>query len=130
MKIPGQRPTWDIMLSLCLEVAEMDWEKATRIAHAIGSSRLQVVKMGLFRKAADYARTRVDWQLATAEERLVMDPARTKSHDAFIEACDMMARCMEDEREDFSWRVDLGKDRKEIGDFACYLHLILGLVAR
>jgi hypothetical protein len=108
----------------------MDWERATQIAHAIGSSRLQVVKMELFRKAADYARMRVDWQLATAEERLVMDPARTRSHDAFIEACDIMARCMEDEREDFSWRVDLGKDRKEIGDFACYLHLILGLVAR
>jgi len=108
----------------------MDWERATRIAHAIGSSRLQVVKMGLFHKAADYARIRVDWQLATAEERLVMDAARTRSHDAFIEACDMMARCMEDEQEDFSWRVDLGKDRKEIGDFACYLHLILGLVAR
>lgn len=130
MKIPGQRPTWDVMLSLCLEVPEMDWERATQIAHAIGSSRLQVVKMELFRKAADYARMRVDWQLATAEERLVMDPARTRSHDAFIEACDIMARCMEDEREDFSWRVDLGKDRKEIGDFACYLHLILGLVAR
>ena len=108
----------------------MDWEKATRIAHAIGKSRLLVLRTELLRKAADYARMRVDWQLSSPEERLLMDAARTRSHDAFIEACDMMGRCMEDEKEDFSWREDLGKDRKEIGDFACYLHLILGLVAR
>ena len=43
--------------------SEMDWEKATRIAHAIGKSRLLVIRMVLFRKAADYARMRVDWQL-------------------------------------------------------------------
>jgi hypothetical protein len=108
----------------------VDWEKATRIAHAIGKSQLQVIRMVLFRKAADYARMRVDWQLSTPEERLLMDADRTRSHDAFIEACDMMGRCMEDEKEDFSWREDLGRDCKEIGDFACYLHLILGLVAR
>jgi len=108
----------------------MDWEKATRIAHVIGSSRLLVFRMTLFRMAADYAHLRVEWQLSAPEERLAMDAARTKAHDAFIEACDMMARCMEDEKEDFSWRGELGKDRKEIGDFACYLHLILGLVAR
>jgi len=108
----------------------MDWEKATRIAHAVGSSRLLTLRIALFRKAADYAHMRVNWQLSSPEVRLVMDTARTKAHDDFIEACDMMSRCMEDEKEDFSWREDLGKDRKEIGDFACYLHLILGLVAR
>lgn len=108
----------------------MDWEKATRIAHAIGSSRLLAVKIALFRKAADYARLRVDWQLSTPAERVLMDAVRTKAHDTFIEACEMMSRCMEDEKEDISWREELGNDRKEIGDFACYLHLILGLVAR
>jgi len=59
-----------------------------------------------------------------------MDAARTRAHDLFIEACDMMGRCMQNEKEDFSWRGELGNDRKEIGDFACYIHLILGLVAR
>ncbi|MGA7827952.1 MAG: hypothetical protein WCA04_09845 [Geobacteraceae bacterium] len=108
----------------------MDWEKSARIAHAIGSSRLVAIRMALFRKAVGYARMRVDWQLSTPEERMLMDADRTKCHDAFIEACNMMGRCMEDEKEDFSWRNDLGNDRKEIGDFACYLHLILGLVAR
>ncbi len=108
----------------------MDWEKATRIAYAIGKSRLVELRLDFFRKAADYARIRVDWQLMTPGERTAMDAARTASHDAFIEACDMLCRCMEEEKEDISWRQDLGYDRKEIGDFACYLQLILGLVAR
>ncbi|MDD2319945.1 MAG: hypothetical protein PHO83_07845 [Geobacteraceae bacterium] len=108
----------------------MDWEKATRIAYAIGNSRLAPLRIELFRKAVDYAHLRAKWQLSTAEERIAMDAVRTKAHDAFIEACTMMSRCMEDEKEDCAWREDLGNDRKEIGDFACYLHLILGLVAR
>jgi len=108
----------------------MDWEKATRIAYAIGKSRLVDVRMKLFRGGTDYAHMRANWQLSAPEERRALDGERTRLHDAFIESCDMMCRCMEDAQEDFSWREDLGNDRKEIGDFACYLHLILGLVAR
>lgn len=108
----------------------MDWEKATRIAYAIGKSRLIELRAQLFRRAVDYAGIRAEWQLSTPEQRAAMNEGRTASHDAFIEACDMMGRCMKDEQEDASWREDLGNDRKEIGDFACYLHLILGLVAR
>ncbi len=108
----------------------MDWEKATRIAYAIGRSRLAEQRLRLFRKAVDYANIRVEWQLADPADRALMDPARTRAHDAFIEICDDMGRSMAGEGEDVSWRDDLGGDRKEIGDFACYLHLILGLVAR
>jgi hypothetical protein len=108
----------------------MDWEKATRIACAIGGSRLADQKMHLFRKAVDYARIRAEWQISPLEERVAMNVKRTASHDAFIEACDMMGRAMGNEKEDSSWREDLGYDRKEIGDFACYVNLILGLTAR
>ncbi len=108
----------------------MDWEKATRIAYEIGKSRLGNLRLDLFRKAADYAHVRVDWQLSTTEQRVEMDSRRKAAHDSFIEACDGMSRSMEDDKEDNSWRSELGNDRKEIGDFACYLHLILGLVAR
>ncbi len=108
----------------------MDWEKATRIAYAIGRSRLVEPRMELFRKAIDYAGIRAEWQISGPEKRLEMNEARTRTHDAFIEACDMMGRRMSDEREDASWREDLGDDRKEIGDLACYLHLMLGLAAR
>ncbi len=108
----------------------MDWEKATAIAYGLGKSKLAEKRLELFRKAADYARIRVDWQFSTAEQRLAMDENRRRIHDAFIEACADMGRTMEAEGEDVSWREELGHDRKEIGDFACYIHLILGLVAR
>jgi hypothetical protein len=108
----------------------MNWEKATAIAYEIGKSKNAEKRIELFRKAADYARIRVDWQLSTPGERLSMDDGRRLLHDAFIEVCDKMAKCMEADGEDVSWRAELGADRKEIGDFACYIHLILGLVAR
>jgi hypothetical protein len=108
----------------------MDWEKATRIACAIGGSRLVEPRMRLFRAAVDYARIRAQWQLSSLEERVAMNAGRTASHDAFIEACDVMGRSMGNENEDASWRNELGYDRKEIGDFACYINLILGLAAR
>ncbi len=108
----------------------MNWEKATQIAYEIGKSRQAEKRLELFRKAADYARIRVDWQFSSPEDRLKMDENRRRLHDAFIEACDSMSRVMETEGEDISWRSELGADRKEIGDFACYIHLILGLVAR
>jgi hypothetical protein len=108
----------------------MDWEKATRIAYEIGKSRLAEKRMELFRKAAEYAHVRVEWQLLPLEERMRMDERRRAVHDAFIEACDGMSRNMQEEGEETSWKTDLGDDRKEIGDFACYIHLILGLVAR
>lgn len=107
----------------------MDWEKATKIAYEIGRSRLSEARMDLFRKAADYSRIRVEWQLSSPDQRLEIDGKRRELHDAFIEVCDRMGRAMESEQEDFSWREELGTDRKEIGDFACYVNLILGLVA-
>jgi len=108
----------------------MEWEKATRIAYAIGRSRLAEPRLRLFRTAVDYARIRAEWQLSTLVERAAMDAERTGAHDAFIEACDVMGRSMGNESEDASWREELGYDRKEIGDFACYVTLILGLTSR
>ncbi len=108
----------------------MNWEKATGIAYEIGRSRLVEKRMEFFSRAVEYAQIRVQWQLSTPHERMQMDERRGTIHDAFIDACDSMSRYMQEEGEDISWREELGTDRKAIGDFACYLHLILGLVAR
>jgi len=108
----------------------VDWEKATGIAFEIGKSKLAERRMELFRKAAEYAQIRVEWQLSSPEGRLRMDEKRTLVHNEFIETCEAMSRNMQEEGENVAWKTELGKDRKEIGDFACYIHLILGLVAR
>lgn len=112
------------------KVNSMDWEKATRLAYAIGRSKLAEQRMDFFRAAADYARLRSEWQLAAPEGKAAMNSTRTLAHDTFISTCDTMAQVMGETGEDASWRADLGNDRKELGDFACYVNLMLGLAAR
>jgi len=58
-----------------------------------------------------------------------MERHRTATHDTLIDACDILSRNMKKSGEDASWRALL-KERKEIGDFACYIHCVLGLAAR
>ncbi len=80
--------------------------------------------------AVRYARLRVDWVRADADERARLEDARTRAHNALIDACNILARGMRNAGEDAAWRDTLGNDRKRIGDFACHLHCQLGLNAR
>lgn len=59
-----------------------------------------------------------------------MDAGRTRAHNAFIDACNILSRQMARPGEDVAWRARLRSDRKILGDFACYLHCLLGLKAR
>jgi len=80
--------------------------------------------------AIRYAQIRVDWILSDEKKKLEIDNSRTKSHDAFIDSCNILSRQMEKLSEDNSWRQLLGNDRKTIGDFACYIHFELSIKAR
>lgn len=84
----------------------------------------------LIKAAVCYARIRVDWQLANHEDRCEMEDLRSRAHTAFIDACNILSRNMRNVGEDNSWRVRIGEDRQSIGDFACYLHCLLGIMAR
>src|SRR5512136_2064342 len=108
----------------------MNWETATKLAYEIGKTKLAEERREFFGKAVAYAQVRVAWQLATPAERVQMDVQRRAIHNSFIEACDALCENMRQEGEDVSWRKELGSNRQEIGDFACYIHLVLGLVAR
>ena len=59
-----------------------------------------------------------------------MDGQRRAAHNAFIDACNAMSRAMHTAGFSNEWRAELTMDRKEIGDFACYMHCILGVRAR
>lgn len=80
--------------------------------------------------AVRYARKRVDWQLAGIQERMEIERSRRLAHDAFIDSCNVLARCMKKNGLSSEWRDQLGEDRCELGDFACFIHLILGLRSR
>jgi hypothetical protein len=96
----------------------------------IKESALTALRRQLIRAATDYAHLRAVWQISEREERRQMDQRRTLAHNAFIDCCNILSRSMEKADEDNSWREVLGDDRKRIGDFACYVHLFLGLEAR
>ncbi len=100
------------------------------LASVQGIPLLEQATQDLFQSAIRYARIRTDWMMAGIEERNAMDASRTAAHDAFIDACNIVSRNAIRQGTTTPWRALLGNDRKEIGDFACYLHALLGIQAR
>jgi len=105
----------------------MKWEEFLEIYNSIGKTSLFDLKKDLIKSAVRYARLRVDWQMADIKGRKTLDETRGIAHNAFIDACNILARNMEKISEDNSWRAILGNNRTEIGNFACFIHFILGL---
>jgi hypothetical protein len=113
----------------------MNHETANRIFEDIGASvkddeGLLLLRRQLWVLAVRYARMRTDWRIASPEERRAMDVARSRSHDALIDQCNILSRAVAKAGRDNRWRAVLTDDRKEIGDFACHVHAILGVQAR
>ena len=85
---------------------------------------------GLFREllvyAVTYAHVRAEWEFMSVEERKEKSKLRTASHNTFIDACNILSRAMAARDIDNSWRRAIGEQREAMGDFACYLHCIIG----
>jgi len=82
-----------------------------------------------FIKAANYAKIRVDWYVAEVQDKYEIDSMRTRSHNVFIDYCNILSREMQKQGLDTNWRKRLGDDRKRIGDFACYVVALIGIRA-
>lgn len=108
----------------------MTIEKSKTIFEKINTTKLTSLKTELFECAMRYANTRAEWYLMNDEEKRNADELRTATHNALIDACNILSREMIKANEDASWKLGLGKDRKEIGDFAGYVHCFWGLTSR
>lgn len=113
----------------------MQWEQATELyyqiqAETVGQPNLKVLVEQLVTAAIRYARIRTDWALFDTAEREANDTSRTAAHNAVIDACNSLSQTMHQYGSDVTWRTELGDDRKVIGDFACYIHCLLGLSAQ
>ncbi len=84
----------------------------------------------VLRTAIRYSQIRAEWLLMTVEERHETDARRTAAHNAFIDALNILSRAMKKAGQDNEWRRLLGDDRKDLGDFACFLVAHLGVLAR
>lgn len=108
----------------------MDFNEVEQIFNTLKNSKHQQLFKSLLKSAVRYSRLRVDWYLSDQEQRNEMDEERTTAHNAFISECDILSRNMKAAGEDNQWRLQIGKDRKSIGDFACFLHAVIGIKAR
>lgn len=112
-----------------LEAASVIYDTITKDKYERDADFVEL-RNQLIEKAIEYARIRVDWKLKNREDRIKMDARRTAIHNDFINSCNILSRFMDKKNMDNTWREKLTDDRKVIGDFACYLHCILGLTAR
>ena len=113
----------------------LQWEHATELyyqiqAETVGQPELEELVEQLITASIQYARIRTDWALYDTPTRQANDARRTAAHNAVIEACNLLSHTMRQHGKDTTWRAELGDDRKIIGDFACYIHCLLGLSAR
>jgi hypothetical protein len=113
----------------------MHWDDAYTVFQEIKESTrddttLITLEKEIVEAAVRYARMRTDWAIQDPDQRKEADAYRTIAHNRFIDACNILSRTMRKRGKDISWRARLGQDRGEIGDFACYIHCILGLSAR
>ena len=83
-----------------------------------------------------YAGIRAEWASLTREERIEKDPGRTSAHNKVIDTHNILARYMTKTGLSTKWHATIGYDkedrmtRKKLGDFACYISLLLGLESR
>lgn len=113
----------------------MTYDEAAILYAAIGEFVSQVaggqrLLMDIRLAAVRYAHTRVEWRLSGPAERARSSSHRTALHESFIDCCNVVGREMAASKYDMGWRRQLGDDRQRIGDFACFIHCMLGLDAR
>ena len=104
--------------------------RSREIRAGIDETALDGLKRDLYRKALNYAHIRATWALLLSEERFEKDMGRTLTHNAFIDACNILSRNMAKAGEDNAWRALLTDERKTIGDFACWLHALVAIEMR
>lgn len=108
----------------------MNFEQAKKAFQETEATQFVDLRRELIRAAIRYTGQRGEWVLASPDVRADLDRRRTAAHDAFIDACNILSRQMAKSRESTDWRGEIGTDRKEIGDWACFVTLFVGLAAR
>lgn len=108
----------------------MTIDDARAAMEAIEHSSLWQMRNELYAAAVKYAGIRAAWALADQDERDEMNTPRTAAHNAFIDTCNILSRNMVQHGEDNGWRTTIGTDRRDIGDFGCWLHALLGIRVR
>lgn len=90
----------------------------------------QMLLADVLEDAVKYAQIRADWHFMTDLKRAEADSGRTIHHNAFLSSLHALARYAQKRGYDVSWKTALERDRKDLGDFACYIHYALSIASR
>lgn len=102
---------------------------AREIFDTISDTSSVELYMDLIQKAVVYAHIRAEWALADEKSQSNMRPTRTAAHNAFIAATAALALAMAESDESTAWRENIGNDRQESAEFACWIHYHLSMEA-
>ena len=100
------------------------------VFQAIDQSSHIKLRDKFYHLAVRYAYVRAQWNFMTITERAEMDAERTRLHNVLIDSVNILSRNMEKTGEDIGWHKTIGDNRKDIGDFACYVNAWLGIRQR
>ena len=112
-----------------LEIANSIYQELTKKEYRYNQEFTRL-RDKLFKDAITYTNVRAEWHLKDKKEKLESDSYRKTVHDILIYSCDNLAMYMANNNMDATWWKRVGEKREVIGDFACYLHLIMALSAR
>ena len=107
----------------------MEYSTASNLYNQISETEQKDLLNDLVLSALEYARIRTDWYLSDKDRRIELNERRKASHETLIDSCNILSREMAKKGENISWRDTLGDEIEDIGDFACYLHCIMGIKA-
>lgn len=90
----------------------------------------------IIEKSIEYTMFRAYWTIKDREWKMDNDPIRTSAHDSIIIKFNQLARYLKMQGKSTEWRDILGyiederKNRKKIGDMACFLTYVHGINGR
>ena len=108
----------------------LDHETALRAYTQLSQTRLSDLRKSLLKAAVRYTAIRAEWHFMSVIEKMAADPGRTIAHNRFIDACNILSREQVRIGEDAGWRAEIGTERKQIGDFACWVNCWVAISER
>ena len=113
----------------------MDWYEASQIAKEIielksSDEDFNELRRDFVLSAFRYSNIRFEWYMSSIDNRREIEGERSILHNSFISSCNALLRYIRKIDPDSIWTEKFPADRKEVGDFACYLCAWISIRAR
>ena len=113
----------------------MNWNDAQKIVNEITKYNtkdedLIDLRDDFYQACLRYSNLRFKWYFSDLDKKKEMDKERTAAHNALISSWNVLCRYMNNQNIECNSKELFPNDRKNIGDLACYLCAIIGIMSR